>query len=246
MCSLVLPGLLHSLERDGGELIEVLYVQNSQRRVFLPIHCEHCQGGGVNGFRGVWGAQEGLIIWFEAKTSDGVIIGIVLVHHQHASVLFDLGCSFPHVSTYFAIGFDMTSDCMLVPIHVSTPVGESLVVDRVYQSYLVFWPAISSVLSVEWMGASDFYPSKFISFIRAQRLVDKGCLSYFIQDTTVETPLMDFMPVVQEFSYVFPIDLPSGPPDRDINFDNYLEPGTKSISITHNRMAQGELKELKD
>ena len=94
---------------------------------------------------------------------------------------------------------------------------------------------------VEWKSVSGSYPSKVISFIRARRLVERGCLSYlaFIRDTSVEPPPMDSVPVVQEFLDVFP-------PDRDINFAIDLEPGTKPISIPPYRMAPAELKELKD
>ncbi|WMV08680.1 hypothetical protein MTR67_002065 [Solanum verrucosum] len=77
------------------------------------------------------------VLRLEAETSDVVSASIVPVCYRPVSVLFDMGSNLSYVSADFAIGFDMMSDCMPVPIHVSTPVGESLVVDRVYQSYLV-------------------------------------------------------------------------------------------------------------
>ena len=52
-------------------------------------------------------------------------------------MLFDTGSIFSYVSTYFAANFYMICDSMTVPIHVYTPVGKPLVVDRVYQSCLV-------------------------------------------------------------------------------------------------------------
>ena len=108
--------------------------------------------------------------------------------------------------------------------------------------------AMPGVPRVEWKSVSGSYPSKVISFIRAQKLVKRGCLSYlaFIRDTSVEPPSMDSVPVVQEFLDVFPSDLPGVPPDRDIDFAIDLEPGTKPISIPPYRMAPAELKELKD
>ncbi|WMV38196.1 hypothetical protein MTR67_031581 [Solanum verrucosum] len=100
----------------------------------------------------------------------------------------------------------------------------------------------------EWISASGSYPRKLITFIQAQRLVDRGCLFYlvFIQDTSVEPPPMDFVPVVREFSNVFPTDLPSVPPTRDIDFSIDLEMGTKPISIPFYLMTLTELKKLKD
>ncbi|XP_069143294.1 uncharacterized protein [Solanum lycopersicum] len=95
------------------------------------------------------------------------------------------------------------------------------------------FPAMPGVLRVEWKSVSGSYPIKVISVICAQRLVEKGCLSYlaFIRDTSVEPPPIDSVPVFQEFSDVFPSDLPSVPPDRDIDFAIDLEPSTKPISI---------------
>ncbi|KAH0730590.1 hypothetical protein KY289_001778 [Solanum tuberosum] len=108
--------------------------------------------------------------------------------------------------------------------------------------------AMPGVLRVEWKGTNGSYPSKVISFIRAQKLMERGCLSYlaFIRDTSVEPPSMDSVPVVQGFLDIFPSDLSNVPPDRDIDFAIDLEPGTKPISISPYHMASSELKELKD
>ncbi|XP_070031652.1 uncharacterized protein [Nicotiana tomentosiformis] len=57
---------------------------------------------------------------------------------------------------------------------------------------------------------------------------------------------MDSVPVVCEFSDVFPADLMGMPPDRDIDFCIDLALGTQPISIPPYRKAQSELKELKE
>ncbi|WP_368738576.1 hypothetical protein [Corynebacterium parakroppenstedtii] len=57
--------------------------------------------------------------------------------HRSVLVLFDPGSTYSYVSSYFSSDFDLLCDCMPIPIHVSTPVGEPLVVDRVYRSCLV-------------------------------------------------------------------------------------------------------------
>ena len=48
------------------------------------------------------------------------------------------------------------------------------------------------VSRVEWKSVSGSYPSKVISFIRAQKMVERGCLSYlaFIRDTSGEGVLV--------------------------------------------------------
>ena len=52
-------------------------------------------------------------------------------------------------------------------------------------------------------------------------------------------------PVVDEFSDVFPDDLPGMPPDRDIEFIIELLPGTAPIAKRPYRMGVNELEELK-
>jgi hypothetical protein len=54
------------------------------------------------------------------------------------------------------------------------------------------------------------------------------------------------VPVVNEFSDVFPEELPGMPPDRDIEFVIELKPGTSPIYKTPYRMATPELAELKE
>ena len=108
--------------------------------------------------------------------------------------------------------------------------------------------AILGVPRVEWKGASGSYPSKVISSIRARRLVYKGYLSYldFLQDTSFKPPLMDSVPMVQEFLNVFSYDLGGVHPDRVIDFAIDLEPDTKPNFVPPYCMALVELKELKD
>ncbi|XP_073153550.1 uncharacterized protein [Henckelia pumila] len=52
--------------------------------------------------------------------------------------------------------------------------------------------------------------------------------------------------VVQEFSDVFPEELPGVIPDREVEFEINLEPGAAPISKAPYRMAPAELKELKE
>jgi hypothetical protein len=54
------------------------------------------------------------------------------------------------------------------------------------------------------------------------------------------------VPVVNEFPDVFPEELPSMPPDRDIEFVIELKPGTSPIYKTPYTMATPELVELKE
>ena len=61
----------------------------------------------------------------------------------------------------------------------------------------------------------------------------------------VQAKVMANIPVVCDFSDVFPDDLPGLPPDRDVEFKIELLPGTTPISRRPYRMPPNELAKLK-
>ena len=79
-------------------------------------------------------------------------------------------------------------------------------------------------------------------------MISKGCVYHLmhVKDSSSEYPILEIVPVVNEYSVVFPEDLPGIPPEREINFSINLLSNTQPISITPYRMAPAELKELKD
>jgi len=61
----------------------------------------------------------------------------------------------------------------------------------------------------------------------------------------LEGKLLKEIPVVCEYSDVFPEELPGMPPDRDVEFVIELQPGTTPISQRPYIMTPSELAELK-
>ncbi|KAJ8769788.1 hypothetical protein K2173_007648 [Erythroxylum novogranatense] len=80
----------------------------------------------------------------------------------------------------------------------------------------------------------------------ALRLMRGGCEAYLVHmvDSRVQQRLQD-IPVIREFSDVFPDELPGLPPDWETEFEIDLVSGTTPISIPPYRMAPVELRELK-
>ncbi|XP_075087713.1 uncharacterized protein LOC142169710 [Nicotiana tabacum] len=101
---------------------------------------------------------------------------------------------------------------------------------------------------LEWKGISASLVGKFISYLKAQRMIAKGCLAYLAHIINPESdpPALQSVPVVREFPEVFPDDLPGLPPERIIDFGIDLMPGTQPISIPPYRMAPAELNELRE
>ena len=96
-----------------------------------------------------------------------------------------------------------------------------------------------------WEGDYTSTPVRIISFLRAKRMVSKGCLSFLahLRDDTTQVPSIESVLIVREFLDMSPADLPGMPSDRDIDFCLDLEPGTRPISILSNRMSPAELRE---
>ncbi|KAH0709366.1 hypothetical protein KY284_010793 [Solanum tuberosum] len=218
-----------------------------------------------------------------------VIIGTLLVCDCMAYILFDPGSTFSYVSSSFATGLDLHCDLLDMPIRVSTPVGESVIVEKVYRSCLVTFVGSNTcvdliilemvdfgvILGMTWLSPNfaildcnsktvtlakpgidplvwegDYIPTPvcIILFLRAKRLVSKGCLAFLahLRDDTSKVPSIESISIVREFAVVFPADLPGMPPDRDIDFCIDLEPGTRPIFVPPYRLASAELRELKD
>ncbi len=75
----------------------------------------------------------------------------------------------------------------------------------------------------------------------------KGCEAYLahVVDTRQGKLNLSDIPTVRDFSEVFPEELPSLPPEREVEFAIEIMLGTAPISIAPYRMAPAELKELK-
>ncbi|XP_070045171.1 uncharacterized protein [Nicotiana tomentosiformis] len=205
----------------------------------------------------------------EAVVSDKVIIAMVPIYHRDASGLFDSGSTYSYVSSYFALYLDISHNSLSSPIYVSTHMGDSIVVDRVYQSCLVvisgFETRVDLVLLsmvdfdvilgmdwlspyhaimdchamtvalampgfpwLEWRSTLDYVPSRVVSFLKAQQMVEKGCDAYlaFLRDVSADTPTVESVSIVKDFPDVFSADLLCMMPDRDIDFGIDLLPGT--------------------
>ncbi|XP_070002556.1 uncharacterized protein [Nicotiana sylvestris] len=103
-------------------------------------------------------------------------------------------------------------------------------------------------LVVEWKGDNVAPKGRFISYIRATKMIKKGCIYHLVRvtDTNAEAHSLESVPVVNEFLDVFPDELPGIHPDREIDFGIDVMPGTQPILIPPYRMAPEKLKELKE
>ncbi|XP_070014450.1 uncharacterized protein [Nicotiana sylvestris] len=195
-----------------------------------------------------------------AEASVEVITGILLVFSHNAYAIMDQGLTFSYVIPYFAINLGLEPEQLSEPFLVSTPVGKSVRVTRVYRGCIVSIQGRSTeadlielemvdfdvIMSMDWL--SSYYAMLDYRAKIAQRIITKGYLAYLahIINPESEPPALQFMLVVREFLEVFPDDLSGLPPERIIDFGIDLMSGTQPIFIPPYRMAPVELNKWRE
>ncbi|XP_070042962.1 uncharacterized protein [Nicotiana tomentosiformis] len=139
----------------------------------------------------------------EAESSDDVITDTVSICNRDASTLFDQGSTYSYVSSYFASYLVMPLDSLSAPIF-DVILGMDWL--SPYHAILDYHAktvtlALLGLLLLEWRGAPGHSTIWVISYMKARRMVEKGCLAYlaYVRDSSVEVPTMDSIPVVREF-----------------------------------------------
>ncbi|XP_070003056.1 uncharacterized protein [Nicotiana sylvestris] len=88
--------------------------------------------------------------------------------------------------------------------------------------------------AIEWERDNVVPRVRFISYLKAAKMINKGCIYHLVRvtDTNAEALSLESVPVVNEFSNVFPDELAGIPPDREIDFGIDVMPSMQPISTT--------------
>ncbi|KAI3756963.1 hypothetical protein L6452_04495 [Arctium lappa] len=88
--------------------------------------------------------------------------------------------------------------------------------------------------------------SCLISMIKARRCLVKGCVGFlaYVVDAKKEKKGLESVLIVSEYPEVFPEDLTTLPPDRQVEFRIDLMPGAAPIARSPYRLAPTEMKEM--
>ncbi|GKE10785.1 putative reverse transcriptase domain-containing protein [Tanacetum coccineum] len=111
---------------------------------------------------------------------------------------------------------------------------------------VVHIPVKNKTLVVE--GDRSTSRLKIISCIKASKYIKRGH-QLFVAHVTEKEPkekCLEDVPVIRDFSEVFPDDLPGLPPPRQVEFKIELVPGAAPVARAPYRLAPSEMKELAD
>ncbi|GKE17264.1 putative reverse transcriptase domain-containing protein [Tanacetum coccineum] len=105
------------------------------------------------------------------------------------------------------------------------------------------------IIQGEKSGVKNESRLEVISSIRTQGYIDKGCQVFLVQmikkeETEAFEKRIEDVPVVRDFSEVFPEDLPGLPPTRQVEFHIELIPRAAPVAHAPYRLAPAEMKEL--
>ncbi|GJS03254.1 putative reverse transcriptase domain-containing protein [Tanacetum coccineum] len=115
---------------------------------------------------------------------------------------------------------------------------------------LVCVPYRNEVLTIQGdrRGVRGKSRLSIISCIKTHKYTKKGCPVFLIQVTKkeIEEKQLGDLPIMKDFSKVFPKDLPGLPPARLVEFQVELVPGAAPVARTPYRLAPAEIKELSE
>ncbi|XP_070036764.1 uncharacterized protein [Nicotiana tomentosiformis] len=163
---------------------------------------------------------------------------------QESSPNVVTGSTLSHVTLLVARKFGIEPE-LIKPFEVSTPVGDPVIARWVYTDCIVVVLSHSTVAALieldmfpgepvlEWKGNTTSPRGRFISYLNARKMIRNGYIYHlvWVQDVKAESLCIQSIPVVNEFPEVFPDELPSLPPEREIEFAIDTLPDTQPISF---------------
>ncbi|XP_074347185.1 uncharacterized protein LOC141686018 [Apium graveolens] len=198
----------------------------------------------------------------DALEADDVITGTFPICSINAYVLIDTGATKSFISTQFVGNNNLQVEKLPDTLYIETAKEEVLTADYILKECTIrinecelFVDLIPINLvtlrqpggeKIVFCGQKKQGFRRYLTIIQAMKHIKKGGTAFLAQvrDTTRDISRLEEIPIVREFSDVFPEELPGMPPDREIYFTIDLIPSVVPISKSPYRMAPSEMKEL--
>ncbi|WVZ75676.1 hypothetical protein U9M48_023711 [Paspalum notatum var. saurae] len=194
-----------------------------------------------------------------------VLAGTFIVNGQPTIVLFDSGATHIFINKSYAVRHGIKMSKIKENYHITapgSPIDTSLVVRKLklnigtessINPVVLPHQGIDIILGMNWMTENNAVLDLGSRTVQIRSSASGKIIRVHIpnqkhiEPTVNAAELIEIKKilVVRDFPNVFPEELPSLQPDRDVEFRIELVPGTTPISKRPYRMAPDELKELK-
>jgi hypothetical protein len=207
----------------------------------------------------------------DAHAAPDIIIGMILVNDNGATILFDSGASHSFIAANFVQKHNLPLYMLKNWMIVSSPRGDmharhvcskvSILIRGVeFLANLIVLESneIDVILGMDWLSKHKGMincakkvvrlttsSGKEMEYVAENLVTDKAASNRVVLNQLDAASTMDVR-TVPEFLDVFPEELPGMPPDREIEFVIELVPGTTPIFKRSYRMAANQLAELKE
>nr|GFA64272.1 hypothetical protein [Tanacetum cinerariifolium] len=180
--------------------------------------------------------------------NSNVVTSTFLLNNCYASMLFDLSADRSFVSTTFSALLDVA------PSTLDTSYAVELLMEE-FQKQISFLeviriPYVDEVLIIRGDNCDEGSKLNIISYTKTQKYIQKGCQVYLAQVTSKKAEdkskkkRIEDVPIVREFTEVFPKDMPGLSPARQVEFQIDLVPGAAPVARAPYQLAPTEMQEL--
>ncbi|GKA24103.1 putative reverse transcriptase domain-containing protein [Tanacetum coccineum] len=192
-----------------------------------------------------------------------VVTGTFLLNNRYASILFDTGADRSFVSTAFSSQIDITPSTLDHYYDVELADGRIIGLNTILRGCTL--NLLNHPFNINLMPGNETLIVRgdesnwgnetrlnIISYTKTQKYLLKGCPIILAHVTTKATEdkskekRLEDVPIVQDFSNVFPEDFPGLPLTRQVKFQIHLVPGTAPVARAPYRLAPSEMKEFSE
>ncbi|GAU50199.1 hypothetical protein TSUD_408870 [Trifolium subterraneum] len=179
----------------------------------------------------------------QARGNNALIVNICHLGQSEVVVLFDCGATNSFISVECVMRLGLSSTSLIPPMTVAVATGGKVVSKRVCQNCPV--SVAGKIYHVDLiclpLKDMDINTHQLIQYLGA---VNK-CFSIMLTISPESSLSPSDIQIVREYLNVFPEEINSLPPEREIEFSIDLVPGSQPISVAPYIMSPLELRELK-
>nr|GEZ09868.1 hypothetical protein [Tanacetum cinerariifolium] len=195
-----------------------------------------------------------------ANPDSNVVMGTFILNNYYASMLFDPGADRSFVSSTFSALLDVASSTLNTSYAVKLADGKNSKTNVILRGCtlgLLGHPFYIDLMPIK-LGSFDVIigddcdnrsKSKLsiISCTKTQKYIQKGCQVYLAQVTSKKTKdkseekRLEDVPIIREFTKVFPEDFLGLPPTQQVKFQIDLVPGAAPLARAPYRLTPAEM-----